>query len=451
MKPLNLPSHQSRRGNVLLITMIFCVVAGIVLASLLGLIQTRAAHTMRSQAWNSVIPVLEAGIEEALTHFTCDSNSLTANSWLNLSAGVYRKSWTNFSDGSYYITTLSNATAAPIIISQGFVPAPLGRGWISRTVQVTTAAPGTTNSLFTKAILSRSTINFAGDMQVNSFNSADSNYSNPDGTYNPAKTLANGNIASMAGSGTAIDIAGAKIYGGIQYPIGATYIIGSGSVGDTAWVNNTANLGKIEPGYSDNTLNVSIPDAPLPPTDPSGWLSPPTNFKWTNGVTYAYVLTDGNWSLGTSTFHNQSILVLGNANLYVAPGGRFVMGSSDVIKVANGAYLNLYNASTGDAVFTGVANDSGLATHFYYWGLNSTSGSKLSLTGNGSCACAIYAPWQNIILTGSSSSLPRDFIGAIVGNTVKNSGHFYMSYDQALGASSGSNGAINAITSYREL
>jgi hypothetical protein len=315
-------------------------------------------------------------------------------------------------------------------------------------VRVTTA---TTNSLFSKAILARGTVNFAGDMRVNSYDSSNTNYSNSDGTYNSNKFLANGWIASMATSGQAIDIAGAKIYGCIQYPGTAYYHISTGGsggiVGDIAYVGNPANAGTIESGYSDNTFNITIPPTP-PPTnsaggtvDPSTWMyvAPLKTAFVTNGASYAYVLTSGDWSIGSDTFHNQSILILGNARLYVGKNGRWQMGSSDLIKIPVGSSLQLYNDSATDAVFTGIANDSQLPTKFFYWALPDTTGTKLSLTGNGYLAAGIYAYYQDVVLTGGSGDGPNsmDFYGGMVANTVVNSGHFWMAYDQALGHSGG--------------
>jgi hypothetical protein len=245
-----------------MMTLFFCLAIGMVLASILKLVSAKYTMTVRSTDWNQAIPVLEAGVEEAMTHIQDDS-SPSANGWTASTLNgvtVYRKQ-RSFTDGSYFYATIYGASSnTPTIISQGYVRSPLKASeYIARTVKVQTAK-GT--SLFSKAILTRGTINFAGDMQVNSYDSSNPNYSNPNGTYNASKTLANGWIGSMASSGTAIDLAGALIYGGIQYNAGATYNLGSGIVGDTAYVNNSGNSGTIEAGYKDNTLNVAISTTP---------------------------------------------------------------------------------------------------------------------------------------------------------------------------------------------
>jgi hypothetical protein len=145
--------------------------------------------------------------------------------------------------------------------------------------------------------------------------------------------------------------------------------------------------------------------------------------------------------------HNQSILVLGNAKIYMPSDGKWDFADADVTKIPKGSSLEIYDAANNDAGFAGVTNDSGLAANFTYYGL-STADKKLSLSGSGQFAGGIYAPYKNVVLTGSSSSLPRDFIGALVAKTVKNSGHFYMSYDQALGYTATGNPTL---VSYQEL
>ena len=106
--------------------------------SFLQLIQARTINRARSFAWNSAIPLIEAGIEEAFTHLHDDTNH-TANGWIgstNSGNAIYQKTRTN-SDGSYYTVTISNVSSAPIIYSQGFVKAPLRSGHVSRKVRIT--------------------------------------------------------------------------------------------------------------------------------------------------------------------------------------------------------------------------------------------------------------------------------------------------------------------------
>src|SRR5438876_8903191 len=132
--------------------------------------------TYRSLTWNMCIPVLEAGVEEALTqiHYAAITANFGANQWTyNAIDGRYHKTrvLTN-SEGSYYDVSIQPIDPrgdphGPVIFSTGYVPAPAGTGaplggetafgmilgtviglvsppatkYVIRTVQVTTVRP----------------------------------------------------------------------------------------------------------------------------------------------------------------------------------------------------------------------------------------------------------------------------------------------------------------------
>src|SRR6185437_12906184 len=103
---------QQARGNTLVLTLVMIMTIGIVLASYLELIGSRYKITMRSQSWNGAVPVMEAGIEEALTHLQDDVNNPAGNGWtLGTISGqpVYSKQRA-FSDGSYFLVNIYNGT-----------------------------------------------------------------------------------------------------------------------------------------------------------------------------------------------------------------------------------------------------------------------------------------------------------------------------------------------------
>src|SRR5438552_9524950 len=88
--------RELEHGNVLASTLVFGVVVLIILGSYLKLIQNRSLNRARSLAWNTAIPVAEAGVEEAFTHLHDDTN-LTANGWGSVTNGntTYQKTRTN--------------------------------------------------------------------------------------------------------------------------------------------------------------------------------------------------------------------------------------------------------------------------------------------------------------------------------------------------------------------
>src|SRR6266852_1026300 len=92
---MKIPNAKSDSGSVLVTALVMSAVIALILGSYLTLLASRNRITMRSQAWNEAIPVLEAGIEEAFAHLHNDTGTLTANGWsavLINSNLVYQKS-----------------------------------------------------------------------------------------------------------------------------------------------------------------------------------------------------------------------------------------------------------------------------------------------------------------------------------------------------------------------
>src|SRR4051794_25693536 len=94
-------------GSVLVTLLLSVIIVGISIASYLGLVSSESRFTARSQAWNSAMPVLEAGIEDALTQLHYNSGNLAANSW-HLSTNVYRKE--RKIGTSKYVVTISTSS-----------------------------------------------------------------------------------------------------------------------------------------------------------------------------------------------------------------------------------------------------------------------------------------------------------------------------------------------------
>src|SRR5712691_4754107 len=93
-------------GGVLIVTLLFCVILGIMMGSYLSLIKAQRLSVARSQVWNSAIVVAEAGIEEAMAHLNSGvtTNNLAVNSWVSLGSGIVGK--TNFLGTSYSVIAI---------------------------------------------------------------------------------------------------------------------------------------------------------------------------------------------------------------------------------------------------------------------------------------------------------------------------------------------------------
>src|SRR5215467_2278389 len=143
---MTLPRSQRKSvyGGVLLVTLLICVILGVLIGSYLSLIQTQNLSVTRAQAWNAALVVAEAGIEEAMAHLNSgiSTNNLAVNSWVNLGGGVYEK--TNFIGDSYSIVDIkirpAVASLDPVVVATAYVPGPVSGPKLTRTVQVTTKA-----------------------------------------------------------------------------------------------------------------------------------------------------------------------------------------------------------------------------------------------------------------------------------------------------------------------
>ncbi|HKQ38803.1 MAG TPA: hypothetical protein VJ063_12050, partial [Verrucomicrobiae bacterium] len=84
--------HRHQRGGILVTTIIFCALVGLVLVAYLSMLKSQHKFTYRSQVWNDCVPLCEAGIEEALAHmnYSGTSTNFGINGWV-LSANAYRK------------------------------------------------------------------------------------------------------------------------------------------------------------------------------------------------------------------------------------------------------------------------------------------------------------------------------------------------------------------------
>jgi len=185
-------------------------------------------------------------------------------------------------DGTHYEVTIdpnaAGTPATPIIISQGYVPAPGYNGvllggtsafgmilatvsgqstpaTISRTVKVGTTFTSA-SGIGTGGIRTKGTINFSGGGSLDSFDSSDPRYSTL-GQYDPAKRQANGLALSNSGVADAIHVDTAHIYGSVSTGPSATVTVNSGAVGDAAF--NAAPTGThIQGGHQTADANVQF-------------------------------------------------------------------------------------------------------------------------------------------------------------------------------------------------
>jgi hypothetical protein len=461
--PSQSQSQSCRRGNILLITLLTCIILGVTLASYLGLVSNQNRSVMRSLAWNSAIPVLEAGIEEALTHLKYhDVNYLSGQGWFTTDHRYYTKEITI--DHSYCLVVIDTADPmyqTPIIYSTAFVPVPLhpgsqigmlqaqigpsldetrfaGGGFIKRRARVTTAP----DYLFLKAMVADQNIDLKGNnIMTDSFNSNNPDYST-NGKYDPALARDNGDVATNSSLIDALNLGNANIKGklstGPMEPESETppYSIGpNGAVGSTGFVEDSSNGGQVEEGYYTDDMNMPLFDVTFPYI-----VSSTARIETYDGKTYEHHLH----SSGVYEIHNlkKGSILVSEANTVLLVTEELSISGQDVIRILPGASLKLYVAAKIATISgQGVVNENGSALAFEYYGLPTNE--VLKISGNGEFIGTIYAPSADLTLSGGGSS-PEDFMGASVTKSVTMNGHFKFHYDEVLSEKGASQGFIPA-------
>lgn len=432
-------------GHVLWMILVCTALIGLALVGYLKLTQTRTALTARSQVWNNCIPVLEAGIEEALAQLNRHANSnLTANGWTALSGGFYKER--AIADGYYRVSVTYTNISAPTIISTGFLPAPVTLAsvntwlvaqsfapnpnltYISRTVRVTCQR----QPLLGKALVARNAINLNGNnVSTDSYDSTIPLYSTL-GQYDPTKRRDNGDVAINSGNLVNVGSLGnADIMGTFHVGPTAQPDLGpNGSVGDMAFVSGGTT------GYQTDHLrtdaNFSLPDVNPPWTSGAAPLpAPPPGVK--------YLLADGNYQMSKLTLlPPETMRIVGNAVLYVT-GNVDIRGAFEIVP-PNG-HLTMYVGGPS-TLLGGTFVKSPFPKDFLYFGLPSNTTVDVKCSGTPLNA-VIYAPNADVNVISQSS-----VCGSIVGKTITFVGNSAFHYDESL-----ANLAFKAyvITSWTEL
>jgi len=399
-----------QQGSTIFITLFIAGLIALTLTAYLSWADTQSKLATRAQSWNAALPMVEAGLEEALVHLNF-SPTRTTNGW-TLNNTNYVKQRT-FGDG-YYLVKVST-DEPPIIISQGFVRAPLQNNiYISRSVVVTCFKTYPSSG----GILAKGGVTFKGGAIVDSYNSSDPLYSTL-GQYDVSKREDHATIQSNSGAAGAVTVGPANVWGSVATgPGGTVSVANNGSVGDMAF--HAANGSGIEAGASSANVNTWFPDVPAPFTN-GGFGLPAGN------VLYTYVFSSGNYKIGAlSMSSSQSILIAGPGTTTLYCDGGISESGQSFIRIAVGASLKLY-VNNGDIALTGggVVNDTQLAINCSIYGMPQCNNVKTA--GNTAFIGTIYAPEASVTLSGTSG-----YYGSVVGNDVTMSTGSGFHYDEAL-------------------
>ncbi len=432
--------HQPR-GIVLVVTLLTIFIIAIILTSYLALANQVNASVARSQSWNEAIPVLESGIEEALTQLYCagtNSSLLTSNNWTHGADGLYHKSRA-FSDGSYFNASIQ-ATSNPVIISTSFVPvmfvlSSTTTNYLSRKVKVVTQM----NAVTPGGINAKGAVSLTGAAILDSFDSSDPNYSSG-GMYVASKRKANALAVTDSGASGAVSLAGSSmIYGSVTTgPSGTVKTGGTCAVGDIAW---DASKTGVESGHSANNANVQFNDVAAPFTYGSGTTPSSGSYSY-GGTNYNYLLGSGNYNMSSLNLSGiQTMVVTGSTTLYV--NGNFSTANSAYVYIASGATLTMYVNGTVSISGAGVVNGAQTANRCAIYGMPGCT--TITCANSGAFIGTVYAPEAALSVTGAGGA-SGGFTASTV--TISNSGAVHYDEHLANAGSSGSSGYV--VTSWNE-
>ena len=100
---MKITTHTRPQGSALLLALLTAFVICIALTTYLYLVSNQNRSVMRSMAWNSSIPVVEAGVEEALTQVNyVGSTNLASNGWGAMSADGFFHKYNDLGNGFAY-------------------------------------------------------------------------------------------------------------------------------------------------------------------------------------------------------------------------------------------------------------------------------------------------------------------------------------------------------------
>jgi len=442
------------RASVLIVVLSIVAVSAIALASYLTLVQGQAASVARSQSWNNIIPVAEAGVEEGLamvndgapaiiTSPWAWTNSVVSDGWSSFSSGKTTR--TRYVNGSNYFTaTIDISSGTPVVTSVGVVqyssvpwqfsslPQPLvaaagmqqGSGVAATTLGRKIQALTVLNPLFSASIITKSNINMNGNnVTVDSFDSSNPLYSTL-GQYNAALRKAGGDVATDASIVGDVSLGNGNVWGHVYTGPGtaqnAVQIGPNGVVGDLVW--DATHTG-IESNHWSGDFNMTIPDVTAPPTGTTTLPAPVGGNVVLNGGNYTISPTDPNIS--------SPIIVNSNTTLWVQ--GSYT--PTGITISTNGANLVLYvgrTSGTGDSLSLGgnnTINQPGYASQLQFYGLPSLT--SISMSGNAGFIGTIYAPEASASFSGGGNNT-ADTSGSIVCNSITMNGHWNWHYDENL-------------------
>lgn len=407
-------TFRSRKGGVLLISIMFSTISLIVVGSFIKL----ANHEMRLSNIqfysNESINLAEAGLEEAL-------HALNFRSWS--SAGWDRSdnrarlsvrdlAIGRAAKGEFHVL-VENLDGHPLVTAEGRVQSASGLS-STKQIQITLRE----RSYFANGITARDRIIFSGgNAHVDSYNFR------LDGPYDGGRKRDNGSVASSSVGTDAISVGNGHIWGYV-FTGGADPNVRQGSI---RGADTPADL-LIDPDRIATDFTAEFPAAKPPPS-----ADEENQIERISGGT---VLGDPNTPEGEFTVIEVGSIKVGGSDAITIAGPVILVihGNADItgtggLNVTQNGNLRIYAYSDFSVSGGGMGNETRDPSKFVIFGMNDHH-QEFNLGGNASWEAAVYAPNASLDLNGGGSS--GHMSGAVVGKDVKLNGGSKFHYDESL-------------------
>jgi hypothetical protein len=470
MKTYPYPKLRSRRGSLLLVSLILAAVIALSLGSFLSLANQSSLLSYRTFYAGAAMNAAETGLEQAMwtinKRIEGDTSIWTANGWEVTSAGAARRTFTldPLSGGAaaevkVYVSRANLVGLNPFVISRSIVTPPHGTP-IERWIRISLSK----RSRFAVGMVAKDTIRFNGN------NASVDSYDSRLGAYTPgsfANRFDRGTAGSVSVQVNSLNLGNADIWGSAIVGTANTSGLSvgpNGTVGPHGTTQGTVVEASVQTNFTANFNDVAQPATYTGTGAYSiNTISDATTLPRTGDVPAA----DGKYY-----YNINSISLGGNSDNVLNINGpvvvRMTSNTGTAISVGGQASIRIQNAYTQNIVtvlppsvttvtitpslevFTqadvsisggGVAY-SGKPENFKLWGTRPQSkptAQSLTINGNGVLSGIVYAPNANISMHGGGNS--GNVFGSVIGKNITITGNSAFHYDEAL-ADLDSDGAL---------
>ena len=428
------------KGVALLITCLgVAFLVGLPITYYLVTVQAESVTVARSLAWNNAMVVAESGVEEGMAFVNkyasgnqllstwATSSSASADNWYpsGASTNIFSKTRNDvFGTGVSYTVIITNLSPSNVVIkSTGTVPGP--SIWSAQTISRAVLVYAQTYGQALSGLIAKHNVSLTGSGFIDSFDSRSPIYS-ANGQYSLTNREAHGDLLLTEGN---LTMNGAStIYGKVfTSPTGIINMAGN-RIGDTNWPSG------VEPGWTNNTANVVVADAPSAPSGVTWNVLPPlvafgsTNLYFLDGGgsgnTNFYTVPKGFMVAGSGQF------IVTNGAVFLQMAGAFAISGQGAIVVTPNASLTAWLNGATAISGNGVINAAGNATNVVFYG--TTNATSIAMSGSSEFIGVLDTPYADVRYSGSAA-----FIGGFVVNSFNDSGGAAIHFDEGLSGNFG--------------